>query len=123
MRRFRKKPQFNMIVLPKDGCIKDDRVLEGDRYAKYKYLLDELPKLPVEEPVSVAVGSPSSAPAVAYHTLEAEKDVALVQKLQGKQKVPNKASLDDALDFAEDSAPVRRKPTRSSARKKKEVSL
>ena len=105
-----------MIILPKDGCIKDDRVLEGDRYAEYSYLLDELPKLPVLE----STETPQTV--VAYHTPEAEEDVALVQKLQSRQVTGKASSLDDALDFAEESSPVRNRK-RPPARKKKEFSV
>lgn len=118
MRRFRKKSQFDMIILPREGCVKDDRILEGDGFSKYKLLLDELPA-----EVSIAVVAPGPAePVKPYHTVEAEEGIELIQELQRREeaKVKGTSSLDDALDFAEESAPVKKRRTRTT--RKKEVS-
>lgn len=62
MRRFKKKPELAFAVIPGLGRISDDRVIEGDQFAKFApSLLVEV--LPAAVPVS-AKSAPKPPPAV-----------------------------------------------------------
>lgn len=44
MRRFRKKPNLSLVIIPPHGRVYDNDILEGDHYAQYApFMLEELP--------------------------------------------------------------------------------
>lgn len=44
MRRFRKKPNLSLVIIPPHGRVYDSDILEGDQYAQYApFMLEELP--------------------------------------------------------------------------------
>lgn len=57
MRRFKKKPELSFVVIPGVGRVSDDRVLEGDQFAKFapSILVEVLPvpSAPLKEPAPV----------------------------------------------------------------------
>jgi len=50
-RKFRKRPDLHMVVIPGVGRIRDYQVIEGDAYARYvPHLLEEVPETPSAPP-------------------------------------------------------------------------
>jgi hypothetical protein len=113
VRRFRKKSKFHMIVLPGIGRITDDRVIEGNQYAKHFSLLDEIPQ-PSEGTrpslTPVAVERPSSVP------VTDEAPASDLRKLNDRvtgTSTGDAFSLDDALSEAETASATTTKRRRS----------
>ena len=69
MRRFKKKPELSFVVIPGLGRISDDRVLEGDQYAKFapSILVEVLPApaAPLKEPAPAVLIPPPPPPVTA----------------------------------------------------------
>lgn len=103
MRRFRKKDEFQIIMIPSDGMIADDRVLVGDQYAKYHpVLLDELEPETERLPPTPAKSKPMKQPAAASVVPHEEKKVRL--------STSEKQSLETAFSIADEAVlPAKRK--------------
>lgn len=115
MRRFRKKSVFHMIILPEHGRVMDDRVFEGEKYARYcPHLLDELPPAPKvvkppEPPVAKDLPEQDQDPEVVEPieprqgaaTLPPQKIVNATILADTTQKLATSRAVDDALDQAE----------------------
>jgi hypothetical protein len=121
-----------MIILPEHGRVADDRVFEGDQYARYSpHLLEELPPKRAEttiavKPASIAQPPKPEAPKAPEvveprPTLPPQKVVSanIIADTNQKLASASKAlsSVDDALDQAE--ATVNQQQRRRRGRPKK----
>lgn len=142
MRRFKKRAKFHMIILPGHGRVSDDRVFEGDEYARYyPALLEELPakaptvvvskvveepkpEPPVEknpetipEPLRVIVDEDKAEPTMVPATIPPAKVLNADILAKARNVLRNVDSVDDALDSAESTIPQRRPRGRPPKRK------